>query len=216
MTNQINNNFIQQYLIVLLIIAGLLIWAVFAFLGTLSSTLKCIAPQNRTMNPGQVFLLLIPVFNYIWMFILVSRISESIENELRSRNIPHEKKPTYSIGLTYAIISLTNVLVQYMYPYGFFLNKPFLWVATIACAISYWVSVSNMKNKLQALGYGNNFTSSGMNNNQYNNNNNNQGYQGGYSGGHNNPNNSNSSSPYNPTQCNNNNDGEYKSGDLYK
>lgn len=57
------------------------------FLLPLSKCLKEVAPDNRTIEPGQLWLNLIPVFNVVWWFISVSRFSESVRNEARSRRV---------------------------------------------------------------------------------------------------------------------------------
>jgi len=200
---------------ILIFIAYILMYVF--FLITLSKTLKAIQPVNREMEPGEVFLLFIPLFNYVWMFIVVNKLSNSIEKELKSRNITTSSKPTFGIGLAVAILSASFFVFTYMFPYG----AKGIGLAYIICFISYWSNVSGYKNKLESL------SQSSFNNNQFsqnnNNNNNNiggnQGYQGGYSGGHNNHggnNNYNNSNQNNSNQFPNNNDGEYKSGDLYK
>lgn len=57
------------------------------FLLTLSKCLKEIAPRNRSMEPGQVWLCLIPLFGTVWALITILRIAESLEQEYRSRGL---------------------------------------------------------------------------------------------------------------------------------
>ena len=59
--------------IVVLIFIGYLATLIF-FLIAQQNTLKSIKPHNRKMQPGEVWLQLIPVFNLIWQFIVVGRI----------------------------------------------------------------------------------------------------------------------------------------------
>lgn len=86
--------------VMLTCIAILLIPTIF-FLLTLQNTLKAVQPGNRYMPPANVWLMLIPVFNIIWQFIVVARVSDSIRAELAARGTPAGDRPTYSIGLTY-------------------------------------------------------------------------------------------------------------------
>ena len=51
------------------------------FLVTQQNTLEAIQPENRTISPGEVWLQLIPLFNFVWCFIVVNRVSESINRE---------------------------------------------------------------------------------------------------------------------------------------
>src|SRR5262245_53392229 len=57
------------------------------FLMTLSKCLHQVAPQNRRMEPGQVWLNLIPLFSIVWIFITVLRIAESLDNEYYDRGL---------------------------------------------------------------------------------------------------------------------------------
>lgn len=43
------------------------------------NALGAISPRNQDMQPGMVFLLLIPCFNLVWYFFVVSRVASSLE-----------------------------------------------------------------------------------------------------------------------------------------
>ena len=51
------------------------------------STLEAVQESNRTTSVNSVFLLLIPLFNIVWKFILVNKLSQSISNEAKSKGI---------------------------------------------------------------------------------------------------------------------------------
>ena len=55
---------------------------------TLRRALLLCAPANRAASPDSVWLLLIPLFNILWQFILYPRISVSLEREFRQRGLP--------------------------------------------------------------------------------------------------------------------------------
>ncbi len=86
-------------LIFLIAILGVFIYYYYR----LQELLKLVQPQNRALEPGLVWLMLIPCFNLIWRFILVDRISESLRNEYLQRGIWNkEAKPTNSKGMLMA------------------------------------------------------------------------------------------------------------------
>src|SRR5688572_13284226 len=54
---------------------------------TLSKALKQVRPGNRDMEPGQVWLVLIPFFNLYWNFKIASDIPSSLRREFRERGM---------------------------------------------------------------------------------------------------------------------------------
>ena len=61
------------------------------FILTQQWTLQAVSPENRKMPPGNVWLQLIPIFNFYWQFVIVNRISESIGLEYERLNIEKRK-----------------------------------------------------------------------------------------------------------------------------
>jgi hypothetical protein len=110
------------------------------FLLTLQKALTRCAPENRKMEPGMVWLMLIPLFNLVWVFFVVTNISASIEAELKKRGIADKPEPTKKIGLAYAILSVCSII-----PLVNFLA----FIPLLICWIIYWSDVSNYSNKLQ-------------------------------------------------------------------
>ncbi len=117
------------------------------FLLTLQNTLKAINPENRLMDPGAVWRILIPFYNFYFIFVLVQRLASSIAAQLEACGEPlPDSRPTVNIGLLWAILTLIN----------FFLNtlkfsdlSPLLSVGSIAALIIYWISVAGYKKKIQ-------------------------------------------------------------------
>jgi len=109
---------------------------------TLQNALKAVSPVNRKMEPGQVWLLLIPFFGLIWHFFVVSRVSESIGDEYKSRGVPEDPKPAYGLGLAFCITSCCTWI-------------PVLGgiasIGGLICFIIYWVKINDHKNKLMQL-----------------------------------------------------------------
>lgn len=74
------------------------------FLLTLHRLLNKCRKRNRTMEPGLVWLNLIPCFQFVWQFITVVRIDETLREEFRERGIGR-RNDSYgkSIGLASCI-----------------------------------------------------------------------------------------------------------------
>ena len=58
------------------------------------------------MEPGQVWLNLIPFFNMVWMFITVIRLSESLDREYRDRRLPGDGDFAKQTGIIYLVLSI--------------------------------------------------------------------------------------------------------------
>lgn len=126
------------------------------FLLTQQNTLKAIQPQNRTMSPGEVWLQLIPLFNLVWQFVVVSRIADSIDRELKSEmrfsfegsqgdySSLSGEKPTYNIGLACCILRLCGLI-----PVVGFLAS----LAGLVCWIMYWSKLAEYKRKIESKTY---------------------------------------------------------------
>ena len=110
------------------------------YLLTLMRTLQKCAPQSRTMEPGMVWLLLIPFFNWIWSFFVVTALSNSLANEFRVRgmvNAPRE--PGKQLGMWMSICWVCGIV-------------PFLGVlaslAGLVLWIMYWVKIAEFSRML--------------------------------------------------------------------
>jgi hypothetical protein len=120
------------------------------FFITQQNTLKSIQPQNRMMTPGQVWLQMIPLFNLVWQFIVVARISQSIAKELSGEGLFSfeaaetrtvvDTKPTYGIGISYCILYCFMII-----PF----IKALAVIPLIICWIIYWVKLAGYKRQIQ-------------------------------------------------------------------
>ena len=129
------------------VFAIFLIPAIF-YLLTLQNTLKAIHPLNRMMQPGNVWLMFIPLFNLVWMFIMISRIADSIKNELNARGSITTDRPTYGVGLAWCILFLMGRFVSTIQPLGAPLS-----LAGLICWIIHWVKVNEYKKQFLAEPY---------------------------------------------------------------
>jgi len=115
------------------LIVGLLVVQIL-FLLNLSRCLDQCSRRNRTMEPGMVWLNLIPLFNLVWLFITVFRISESLQNEYDDRRLRSDD-PDFGkmMGILYVVFSIIGC---------FPVNMVF--------QIIYWMKIANYKNQLMS------------------------------------------------------------------
>jgi hypothetical protein len=113
--------------------------AIFFYL-TLSRCLSRIQPHNREMEPGLVWLNLIPCVGTIWIFVTVIRITNSLRREYEDRGWRTEGETFGNgVGMGLAICSLLGAI-----PY---IGGLFGLIAFI-CMIVYWVQISNYSARL--------------------------------------------------------------------
>ncbi len=73
------------------------------FLLSLSKCLKEISPRNRRMEPGQVWLNLIPCFNLVWMILTILRIADSLRDEYEDRGLRGDGDFGRTMGIVYYV-----------------------------------------------------------------------------------------------------------------
>jgi hypothetical protein len=121
------------------LVVGLII-SIF-YLMTMSKALSLCSPRNRTMEPGMVWLNLIPLLNFVWMFITVSRVSESLKNEFYDRRLPEDPDYGKGLGITFNVLNLLGVIPCI---------GPVFSLIGLICFIIYWVKIAGFNSKLQA------------------------------------------------------------------
>ena len=111
-----------------------------AYIITISNMFKKCAPNSRTMQPGMVWLLLVPFLNLIWNFMVVNAVSDTLTNEFRLRGVQNfEPNPGKQIGMPMAIcgacgiIPILGILASLVYLV--------LWIV-------YWVKISGFSKML--------------------------------------------------------------------
>ena len=122
----------------LLFFALFIVVAIFYIL-TLSRALEKCAPQNRTMQPGMTWLLLIPLVNLIWHFFVVLALSASLGNEFRARNILAPPEPGKSLGLAMCICAACCIIP---------LLGAITGLANLVLWIIYWIKISEFSHML--------------------------------------------------------------------
>ncbi len=108
------------------------------FLLSLHKCLKEVSEANREMQPGLVWLNLIPLFNLVWIFITVIKLADSVIAEGQARGINVEDGGK-TIGLVYAICIIVSII-------------PFIgFIAALVALITfiiYWVKVAGYRKML--------------------------------------------------------------------
>lgn len=144
----------EEYASVIAILLLLLFFgAVALYFMEQQRVLKQIHPGNRSMDPGNVWMQLIPVFGMFYQFQVVARIADSIRRELDSAAekdwlldglITTRKRPTYRLGLILSILICCTIL-----------NLPILEIiislAGLPCWIAYWVQIRKYRVLLKQL-----------------------------------------------------------------
>ena len=115
------------------------------YLLTLSRCFSRIAPRNRRMEPGLVWLNLIPCFQLIWIFFTTTRLADSLRDEFDDRRLRGDRDFGRTLGITYPILMLVGFV-----PY---LGAIFS-LASLICWILYWVKIAGYKNQLISAGIG--------------------------------------------------------------
>ena len=109
------------------------------FLTTLKRLLEQCAPHNRLMEPGQVYLNLIPCFGSIWMFFTVSRVGQSLRNEFDERGTDLPGDYGQQLGISFAGLTLSWIIPYVGILFG---------LAGVICWIVYWVKMAEYNRHL--------------------------------------------------------------------
>jgi peptidyl-prolyl cis-trans isomerase D len=130
--------------------AGVTIWVL--YIRTLRRALERCSPASQAISPNAVWLLLIPIFNSFWHFLVVSRLATSLGNEFRNRNLPGaSQKPGKHLGMAMCVLPFVNAafnVVAAFFPrtvrdvdflLGIYLA---LTIASLICWIAYWVKIA--------------------------------------------------------------------------
>lgn len=118
---------------------------VIAYLLALQNTLKAISTVNRKIEPVMVWLSLIPVFNFIWNFILAKRIAFSLEKEFTDLGEKMDGRPLYNLGVFSSVMYIVTLAAKYVQ------GGVFLITAGLIVWIMYWKKIVEYKNALRKL-----------------------------------------------------------------
>jgi hypothetical protein len=106
------------------------------------SALNAVPAEHRKMEPSHVWLLLIPLFNLVWIFFVVTRISESYQSLFYSRGRTDIGDAGRGVGLAYAICSVCSIIPCL----GLFAA-----LGGLICLILFLVKISGLKSQIPQL-----------------------------------------------------------------
>ena len=121
------------------VLFALLLVPVILFYVSLMGALQACQPKNRTMEPGLVWLNLIPFFGLGWIFYTVVCISNSLKNEFQDRGIDDHGQYGFGVGVAFSVCCVVSIL-----PLVGLLTS----IASLVLFIIYWVQVVGFKNQL--------------------------------------------------------------------
>jgi hypothetical protein len=87
------------------------------FILSLKKTLEKCSPTSRAMDPGMLWLLLIPLVNMVVNFMVVTNMAKSLANEFRARGIQTpEAEPGKSVGMAFSICGAGLIALAFIAP----------------------------------------------------------------------------------------------------
>lgn len=111
-------------------------------MAALTRVLGRVRPELRRMEPGEVWVNLIPVVNLVWPVVTIERVGESVRAELEARGLA-TKKDAY--GKTSGIIALTLLGVFFLLPPAGVITIPFALIYTVV----YWVQMNGYARRMR-------------------------------------------------------------------
>jgi len=124
----------------LLVMVGVAIFIIYL----LYNLLNALPPQYRLMEPGMVWLLLIPCFNIIWNFFVYPQIARSYQNYFNAHGRTDVGDCGAGLGVAYAVCALLASIPCLNYVTGIFCGP-----AMIVLTIVYLVRLYGLKKEIQ-------------------------------------------------------------------
>ena len=124
----------------LLVMVGVAIFIIYL----LYNLLNALPPQYRLMEPGMVWLLLIPCFNIIWNFFVYPQVARSYQNYFNAHGRTDVGDCGAGLGVAYAVCALLASIPCLNYVTGIFCGP-----AMIVLTIVYFVRLYGLKKEIQ-------------------------------------------------------------------
>lgn len=130
------------FLLLVLALGAVAIVVYCLYLHTLQNAVRSVTPPARKLTPGSVWLMLIPVVNLWYSFVLVRKLADSFEADLLRRGQSVTGKPTYALGVAMSVLQ-----ILYLVPIAQFPSA----LLGVGCWIAHWVQVAQISRRLRAL-----------------------------------------------------------------
>lgn len=121
-----------------------------SFLMAMNSVLTIISPANRRTEPSSVWLMLIPLFNLVWQFILYKKLTDSITAEYRSKGLTDTADRSYKIGMIAASCLAGSTVIGAIWDERS-AGQSILSLIGLIAWIALWVQVNNHRKRLIEL-----------------------------------------------------------------
>ncbi|HXD88309.1 MAG TPA: hypothetical protein VN641_17605 [Urbifossiella sp.] len=121
--------------------------AYITFLSSVDRVLKRVDPENRRMDPGQVWLNIFPFFNCIWLIVTVERVGESLRNEFLARG---QFRKSESYGKTSGLAAVCLWAFGVPFVIGESPCVLAVWILAVIYSIVYWLQISSYARRLRS------------------------------------------------------------------
>jgi hypothetical protein len=135
------------------VLAVVLVIAIF-YLLTLQKALSRVSQRNRLMEPGMVWLMLIPCVNIVWQFMIAVNVPGSLRNEFRDRGRDDGSDYGKSLALTQAILGIVSGVVSNVLDTVPDLKRMGLVISAVGSLVGFvlfilfWVKIANYSSQL--------------------------------------------------------------------
>lgn len=128
------------HILILLFVASWFLVPVVFYILTLQTALKKCDPTSRTIDPGMVWLSIIPVANIVANFFIVFGMTKSLRNEFNRRGMPvRDPTPGQSIGVAMCVCACCQIIPVLGLIGG---------LASMVLWIIYWVKIAEYSRAL--------------------------------------------------------------------
>ena len=93
---------IWHWIVVLVMLGAMYVPLIFYIL-SLQKAIEAVDIPFRSSSPGLVWLLLIPLFNFIWIFFLVVWISKGYEKMWEHQRLSVQTSAGFGVGIAYGV-----------------------------------------------------------------------------------------------------------------
>lgn len=109
------------------------------FLISLHKAAKVVNPENRHIQPGMVWLNLIPLVSHVWLFFTATWLSKGLRAEASDHEIEEVGDAHKGLGITFATLNLTMLIP---------VVNLFALIPYFVVWIVYWVKISKLKDRI--------------------------------------------------------------------
>ena len=134
-------------MVLILVLVGLAIAIVICLL--LYTAQKRVPMEHRRIEPGLVWLLLIPIFNYVWNFFVFLKIPESYQSYFRAQGRTDVGDCGRSLGQWYAICAAVGFAGGFIPVVNCFAGL--IGLASLVLLIIFLIKITGLKNQIPVM-----------------------------------------------------------------